>query len=1461
MGRGCYAAAHACSFAHRPVEVLEQRVGTMADTILDTAATTGNLTVNGTTLGTIDATPMTGSFDTTLDHDWYAITLTAGHTYTFSGLGLVSLNDVAIDLSDANRNILNSQGVVDSGIGGQALFTYSTAVTGTFYLAIGAGGSNPASLTGSYQINVTDNGADTALDTPATTASLTMNGFTTGKIDGIPANGSFDSSFDHDWLAVTLTAGHTYSFQAVSTGGNLNDLAVDLQDANRNIVNHQGVVDGGTNGLPSFSYTAPTTGTFYFAISAGGSNPASLTGSYQISAFDGGLQPPDTVLDTPATTASLTMNGTVTGTIDALPESGSFNTSVDHDWFAVNLTAGHTYTFSAFGTGLNDVAIDLSDANRNVLNSQGLVDGGANGTAIFNYTATASGTYYLAIGAGGTNAADATFSYQVSVTDRGIDTVLDTPATTASLTMNGTVTGTIDVAPGIGSFNTSVDHDWFAVTLTAGERYTFSTLTTGVNLTDVAISLMNANRTVVDSNGVVDSGPGGFATITYTAPVSGTYYLAIGAGGQNAANATGGYQITTTDNGPNHLVINLVADQSVIQQFGPNYQSSAFWMGVESAASYFESNFFDPITININVGWGEIAGQPVPSNSARSLRQQTAFSFNQIESALKGDATSASDATADAHLPTTDPGTGGADFTIANAEAKALGLLNGNSSAVDGSIGFATDWNPTNANFVGAVENEMSEIMGRASGINAENGVFTGAYSVLDLFRYFAGPPVTPEPSSATGPGGQGSTYFSIDGGVTALKTFSSTAGQDPGGDWAAVGDNDAFDAIINNGPATVTATDQIEMDVLGYDTQARPIPVTIGGIDYRVPVPVGGTTVSPTSYISPASIAAAGYQFAIEYIGTASNTGYLRASDARALAQQNLPIVSVFAKSGMSDTDAVGNYTNAWVGYFNNNGLLGQGTADAIDAINAAQAAGQTSGAIYFAVNLDPANTKSGITESAALSEIDEYFREINTYFTQVGAPYSIGVYGAGDTLSFLQADPSAGVKFTWLADTWLGEVHSVASKNLEQTDATGSATVGGQSVNLDTAYTSDFGQWVPTTVIESFGTTSLVQVGGNYFLRANGTTTGPELKEGGAPVVAGQFGAGLNPIGVEKTASGYELAWKATGADQFWVWNLDNNGNDIGHVFNGVPGNTPGLEALEPSFQQDLNGDGVIGPPPTTTVSESFGATSLVQVGSNYFLRANGTTTGPELKYAGAPVVAGQFGAGLNPIGAEQTASGYELAWKATGADQFWVWNLDSNGNDIEHVFNGVPGSTPGLEALEPSFQQDLNGDGTIGPPTGAINGASAQSATQSAGLTVADGGSLEVSGASADSISFAGSSGALVFDQASEITGQISGFTGQDRIDLPDIDFGPHTSLVFTDNGSSAGGVLAAMDVLHAASLSLLGHDLTENLTTSSDNAGRTLIVDPPVAGSGPQSPSSPTAAGPTGGAASLLLFSDA
>jgi hypothetical protein len=118
-----------------------------------------------------------------------------------------------------------------------------------------------------------------------------------------------------------------------------------------------------------------------------------------------------------------------------------------------------------------------------------------------------------------------------------------------------------------------------------------------------------------------------------------------------------------------------------------------------------------------------------------------------------------------------------------------------------------------------------------------------------------------------------------------------------------------------------------------------------------------------------------------------------------------------------------------------------------------------------------------------------------------------------------------------------------------------------------------------------------------------------------------------------------------------------------------------------------------------PAATVVEAFGSTSLVEVGNNFYLNSISSGFGPELKYAGAAVVAGQFGAWA-PIGAEQTATGYEVAWKVRGADQYTVWNTDSNGNKISD--NGVlSGASTTLESLETSFHQDLNSDGVIGVP----------------------------------------------------------------------------------------------------------------------------------------------------------------
>jgi 20S proteasome alpha/beta subunit len=260
------------------------------------------------------------------------------------------------------------------------------------------------------------------------------------------------------------------------------------------------------------------------------------------------------------------------------------------------------------------------------------------------------------------------------------------------------------------------------------------------------------------------------------------------------------------------------------------------------------------------------------------------------------------------------------------------------------------------------------------------------------------------------------------------------------------------------------------------------------------------------------------------------------------------------------------------------------------------------------------------------------------------------------------------------------------------------GTATVSdsaGNAADLTGAVTNPAGTLqIDTTTASSI---HLTQVGNSYFLYNTGNS-GPSLKYSGALVVAGAYGAWA-PIGAEQTASGYEVAWKVTGADQYTVWNTDSSGNYISSITNGVvSGSSAALESLETSFHQDLNRDGQIGIP--TTVIEALGSTSLIEVGNNFYLNNNSSGTGPELKYAGAAVVAGAYGA-WTPIGAEQTASGYEVAWKVTGADQYTVWNFNSSGNFISSSTNGVvSGSTAALESLETSFHQDLNGDGTIGP-----------------------------------------------------------------------------------------------------------------------------------------------------------------
>jgi serralysin len=228
-------------------------------------------------------------------------------------------------------------------------------------------------------------------------------------------------------------------------------------------------------------------------------------------------------------------------------------------------------------------------------------------------------------------------------------------------------------------------------------------------------------------------------------------------------------------------------------------------------------------------------------------------------------------------------------------------------------------------------------------------------------------------------------------------------------------------------------------------------------------------------------------------------------------------------------------------------------------------------------------------------------------------------------------------------------------------------------------------------TGIIENNGNTTLAVSANHFQLLQNGN--GPTLKFSGQDVVAGQFGD-WTPIAAEHTGSGYEIAWKSFGSNLYSLWNTNANGNYIANIGGVVSGSDPTLLSAESFFHQDLNGDGQVAPAMASI--ETSGNTTLATSANRFYLLQNGS--GPSLKFSGQDVIAGQFG-DWTPLAAEQTASGYEIAWKSLGSNRYSLWNTDANGNYIANIGGAVSGSDPTLLSAESFFHQDLNGDGQVG------------------------------------------------------------------------------------------------------------------------------------------------------------------
>jgi hypothetical protein len=281
---------------------------------------------------------------------------------------------------------------------------------------------------------------------------------------------------------------------------------------------------------------------------------------------------------------------------------------------------------------------------------------------------------------------------------------------------------------------------------------------------------------------------------------------------------------------PNGFQIDLIWDSSVANA------PPGFEQAVIDAAEYYTTLFSNKAVINIDVGYGEIAGSSLaPDALGESESYGYLVNYNKITHVLAGDG--------DTFAATNEPTD--SKFFVTSAEAKALGHK-AHSSALDGYIGFSTlsrtgySWNTaadsdgsnsgTGANqfdLESVALHEISEVMGR---IGMEGEIVNGkpTDTPQDLFNFQSPGVLESSPNGG---------YFSVNDGTANLGTYNdaSVNGGDIA-DWASststtqsnttglpTGVNvydayDAYDAFTfpdYNGD--VSQSDILELTALGY--------------------------------------------------------------------------------------------------------------------------------------------------------------------------------------------------------------------------------------------------------------------------------------------------------------------------------------------------------------------------------------------------------------------------------------------------------------------------------------------------------------------------------------------------------------------------------------------------------------------------------------------------------------------
>ena len=305
-----------------------------------------------------------------------------------------------------------------------------------------------------------------------------------------------------------------------------------------------------------------------------------------------------------------------------------------------------------------------------------------------------------------------------------------------------------------------------------------------------------------------------------------TYYYRVRAYGATAP-ISYSETIAITTEPTTGLTIQPTFDSSITG----NANAAAIQATINRAIAIYESLFSDPITIQIRFRYATTGpdGSPLSHGlvSQSDTTIYTGISWNTYISALRADARTSNDNTANASLP---GNALSANIRPASANGRAVGLNTPPAMFANGTVGQGGPYDgivtlnsskpfqfsrPVNGNSFDAqriTEHEIDEVMGLGSRI----GDNTSDLSPQDLFSW-----------SSVGHRNitsSGTRYFSINGGVTNIVGFN----QDPDGDF---GDwlsapcpqanpyvQNAFACTGQSSDIAATSPEGINLDVIGYD-------------------------------------------------------------------------------------------------------------------------------------------------------------------------------------------------------------------------------------------------------------------------------------------------------------------------------------------------------------------------------------------------------------------------------------------------------------------------------------------------------------------------------------------------------------------------------------------------------------------------------------------------------------------